>query len=252
LHSFYEYLALRTPEMLGVAQRVSAIPAKRTPPPETTFLVPDEIDMIFRKLPTEGRDALRDRALLLLLYNTGARVQEVAELRIANLDLGEHPRVRLHGKGDRWRACPLWNRTAHTLTDLLQSNGSTKLADRPVFASRQNQPLTRYGIYKIVRRHTSCLQSDGTRSKGKHVSPHVFRHTAAVHLLESGVEINVIRGWLGHTALDTTNRYAEITLRVKEDALRACEPPVTESSEALRRSPIWRDDENLLKWLNSL
>lgn len=251
LHTFFDYLALRSPEMLDVAERVSAIPVKRTPPPETTYLLPDEIETIFRNLPTEGVHALRDRALLLFLYNTGARVQEAADLSVGNLDLGEQPRVQLHGKGDRWRSCPLWKQTAELLTQLLRQERSAGVRRRPVFTSRQGRPLTRYGMYKIVRRHTSCLESDENAAERKRVSPHVFRHTAAVHLLESGVEVNVIRGWLGHASLDTTNRYAEITLRTKEAALRACEPPV-ESSDALPRKAIWRDDESLLQWLNSL
>jgi len=82
------------------------------------------------------------------------------------------------------------------------------------------------------------------------VSPHIFRHTTAVHLLEAGVEVNVIRGWLGHVSLDTTNRYAEINIRMKEAALRTCEPP--ESSEAFPRRAVWRNDDSLLKWLESL
>jgi site-specific recombinase XerD len=251
LRTFFEYLATRLPEMLIVAERVAAIPVKRSPLPETRFLLRDEIERLFRHLPMDGAHALRDRALLLFLYNTGARVQEVADLRVANLDLEEPPRVHLHGKGDRWRSCPLWKDTAQILRRLLAEQGSLGFPERPVFVSRQDRPLTRFGIYKIVRRHAHCLTSDRTKAGEWKISPHVFRHTTAVHLLESGVEVNVIRGWLGHATLDTTNRYAEITLKTKEAALRALEPP-TESSEAFPRRPIWRDDENLLKWLNSL
>jgi integrase/recombinase XerD len=251
LHTFFEYLATRIPEMLIVAERIAAIPVKRTSPPETNFLLRDEIDRLFRHLPVQGAHALRDRALLLFLYNTGARVQEVADLRVANLDLGDAPRVRLHGKGDRWRSCPLWEQTSKILRQLLAEQGVASHPQRPVFVSRQNQSLTRFGIYKIVRRHTKCLKSGESKSEERRISPHVFRHTTAIHLLESGVEVNVIRGWLGHATLETTNRYAEITLKMKEAALKACEPP-TEFSEAFPRKPAWRDDENLLRWLKSL
>ena len=239
------------PEMLIVAERIAAIPVKRTSPPETKFLLRDEIEMLFRHLPVDDTHALRDRALLLFLYNTGARVQEVADLRVTDLDLGNPPRVRLHGKGDRWRSCPLWEKTAQILRQLLAEQESSNLPQRSVFVSRQDQPLTRFGIYKIVRRHTGCLKSANSKGEERKISPHVFRHTTAVHLLESGVEVNVIRGWLGHSTLDTTNRYAEITLKMKEAALRACEPP-TDSPAAFPRKPVWRDDENLLKWLKSL
>ena len=115
-----------------------------------------------------------------------------------------------------------------------------------MFASR-GQPLTRSGIYKIVRRHAARLDDPRT---GRTVSPHTFRHTAAVHLLESGVEVNVIRGWLGHADLSTTNRYAEINTKAKQEALRALEPPGT--SAAPRAKPVWQSDETLLNWLASL
>jgi site-specific recombinase XerD len=115
-----------------------------------------------------------------------------------------------------------------------------------VFAAH-GLPLTRFGIYKIVRRHGAYLDD---LPSGRRVSPHTFRHTAAVHLLEAGVEINVIRGWLGHADLATTNRYAEINTKTKLAALRACEPPGT-SAES-RTNPIWRTDETLLNWLASL
>ncbi len=246
LHTLFEYIAGRSPEMLGVCQRVAAIPMKRVAPPETWFLERDEVEALLDRLPRDGRLALRDRALLLFLYNTGARVQEAADLRVEHLDLGEHPRVRLHGKGDKWRTCLLWLQTARLLDSLLRSPGPEPGPGDPVF-SAHGEPLTRFGIYKIVRRHAAGLDDPRT---GRRVSPHTFRHTAAVHLLEAGVEVNVIRGWLGHADLSTTNRYAEINTRTKEAALRATEPP--EASVGPRAKPVWRSDEALLEWLASL
>ena len=248
LHTFFEYLAGRVPELLEVAERVAAIPMKRVPPPGTRFLERDEIDTLFATLPARGAQALRDRALLLFLYNTGARVQEVADLRVGDLDLAPPTRVRLHGKGDKWRMCPLWADTAQHLLCLLDQR-ATRAPDTPVFVSRQGRALTRFGIYKLVRRHTRELET--TPARGRRISPHVFRHTTAVHLLEAGVEINVIRGWLGHVSLDTTNRYAEINTRAKEAALRVCEPPAG-ASAALPPKLVWRSDESLLAWLSSL
>lgn len=246
LHTLFDYIASREPEMLAVCQRVAAIPVKRAAPAETSFLERDEVEALLRSLPREGRLALRDRTLMLFLYNTGARVQEVADLRVEHLELGEQPLVRLHGKGDKWRTCPLWHQTAGLLAELLGSLEPAPTPDASVFSSR-GHALTRFGIYKIVRRHAALL--DDTRTNRK-VSPHIFRHTAAVHLLEAGVEINVIRGWLGHADLTTTNRYAEINTRAKIEALRATEPPG--SSAGPRGRPVWRSDESLLNWLASL
>jgi site-specific recombinase XerD len=246
VHSLFEYLASRDPELLAVCQQVAAIPMKRATPAETRFLEKEEVEDLLARLPARGRLALRDRALVLFLYNTGARVQEAADLRAGHLDLGEHPLVRLHGKGDKWRTCPLWRTTADLLGLLLQSCGQPATPGTPVFCAR-GQPLTRFGIYKIIRRHGARLDDPRT---GRRVSPHIFRHTAAVHLLEAGVEVNVIRGWLGHADLSTTNRYAEINTKTKEAALRACEPPG--NSAGSRATPIWRSDETLLNWLASL
>ena len=116
----------------------------------------------------------------------------------------------------------------------------------PVFAAH-GQPLTRYGIYKIIRRHAARFDDPRT---GRQISPHTFRHTAAVHLLEAGVEVNVIRGWLGHADLATTNRYAEINTKTKLAALQAAEPHDVPAGS--RANPIWRSDQSLLNWLASL
>ena len=188
LHTLFDYIVSREPEMLGVCQRVAAIPMKRAAPAETHYLERDEIQGLFRDLPHSGRLALRDRALLLFLYNTGARVQEVADLRVGNLDLGEGPLVRLHGKGDKWRTCPLWRQTAALLEKLIGSAEATPMSDEPVFRSTTGDALTRFGIYKIVRRHAGHFDDDRLQRR---VSPHLFRHTAAVHLLEAGVEAYV-------------------------------------------------------------
>lgn len=247
LHTLFDYIASREPEMLDVCQRVAAIPMKRAAPAETHFLERDETEALFHRLPRSGRLALRDRALLLFLYNTGARVQEVADLQVGQVELGEPALVRLHGKGDKWRTCPLWRQTAELLADLLASSGTPAVPEAPVFCSATGEALTRFGIYKIVRRHAGHLDNVGTNRR---VSPHIFRHTAAVHLLEAGVEVNVIRGWLGHADLTTTNRYAEINTKAKIEALRNTEPPGT--SAGPRPHPVWRTDESLLSWLSSL
>jgi integrase/recombinase XerD len=247
LHTLFDYIARREPELLGLCQQVAAIPCKRAAPTETHFLERDEMEALFRRLPRSGRFALRDRALLLFLYNTGARAQEVADLRMAHLELGDAARVRLHGKGDKWRTCPLWRQTSALLSELLDAPHCPKEHESPVFRSAAGDALTRFGIYKIVRRHTAHLDDERT---GRRASPHIFRHTAAVHLLEAGVDVNVIRGWLGHADLTTTNRYAEINTRAKIEALRHTEPP--DASAGCRHQPVWRTDQALLHWLSSL
>jgi len=249
LNTFFTYLALRVPEMLATCQQVAAIPVKRTPPPTTHYLEEAEITALLRLLPRHGRHAIRDRTLLLFLYNTGARVQEAADVRVEHLGLEPPAKVHLHGKGDKWRICPLWNETVKHLGQLLAERGPSVAPIEPVFCAHRNVALTRFGIYKIVRRHAAGW--DTTGAEPRRVTPHLFRHTAAVHLLESGVEVNVIRGWLGHVSLDTTNRYAELTLRAKAAALRACEPACAISAGG-RNNAVWKHDRALLDWLNAL
>jgi integrase/recombinase XerD len=249
LRTFYRYLAVHHPEILGEAERVEAIPTKRTSPPETIYLERDQIEALFKALPRQGSLALRDRALFMLLYNTGARVQDIADLRVGDVDLEPPLRARLHGKGDKWRKSPLWPETVELLKQLETVRSADKTV--PLLTSRQRRPLTRFGIYKIVKRHTGGLRPSTAQPKSRNVSPHVFRHSIAVRLLEEGVDVNVIRGWLGHANLDTTHRYAEITLRMKQDAVAACLPPV-ETSGACSPNSRWRKDEDLMKWLCSL
>ena len=235
--------------MLAEAQRVEAIPVKRTAPPQTDYLEREEIETLFKGLPRQGTLALRNRALFMLLYNTGARVQEIADLRVVDVDLDGPQRVRLHGKGDKWRSCPLWPETSALLKQLMTDRHGDESAT--LFTSRQRKPLTRFGIYKIVKRHTSGLRPHTSEKKRGGISPHVFRHSTAVGLLEQGVDVNVIRAWLGHVSLDTTNRYAEITLRGKMAAVATCLPPDT-TSESFHPNKGWHEDEQLLKWLGSL
>jgi len=230
LHSLFDHIASREPEMLRTCQQVAAIPMKRAAPAGTHFIERDEIEALFRGLPRTGRLALRDRALLLFLYNTGARVQEVADLRVENLELGDVALVRLHGKGDKWRTCPLWCQTAALLTELLDvSNGPTG-PEAPVFRSATGDALTRFGIYKIVRRHTGHLDD---RRTGRRASPHIFRHTAAVHLLEAGVEVidHAQRAWLWEGPAERAERVVKPPL----GATNSGPQPRSASSSAAER-----------------
>jgi integrase/recombinase XerD len=249
LHTFYEYVGRRMPEMLDVCGQVAAIPMKRSVLPETRFMAREEIQALFDQLPDRGRLALRDRTLFLFLYNTGARVAEVANLRVEQLVLTAPPQVRLLGKGGKWRTCPLWEQTASALQQLLAERGASD-PQAAVFTAVTGAPLTRFGIYKRVRRHAARTEKTPAASPARRITPHAFRHTAAVRMLEAGIEVNVIRGWLGHVSLDTTNRYAEITLRMKQEALKFCEPPT--SAAGKQRKPAWHDDRALMSWLASL
>lgn len=250
LRTFFAYLGGRVPELLVVAEQVARISTKRVAPPETHYLDRTEVEKLFAGLLSDTDAVARDRTLLLFLYNTGARVQEVADLRVCHLALDRQPWVRLHGKGDKWRTCPLWKETAAHLRRLVERPHGVAGPEEPVFCSSRGTALTRFGLYKIVRRHTVRFDA-APGQRGRRVTPHTFRHTAAVHLLEAGVDVNVIRGWLGHVSLETTNRYAEISLRTKATALDTTSSPVRAPNGGGRKQP-WHSDAALMAWLDAL
>ena len=178
IRTFFDYVGRRFPDRLAQAQKVTTIPRKRAQSPETVFLERDEIDRTLARLPAPS--GLRDRTLLLFLYNTGARVQEAAGLRANDVHFDPNPRVHLHGKGDKWRVCPLWTETAELLKQLL-SDLTGAAPDRPVFTSRRRTALTRFGIYKIVRRYTADIVKRGSDGQPRRVSPHTWRHASAYY-----------------------------------------------------------------------
>ena len=246
LHALFNYLAEEVPETRAEAQKVAAIPRKKSPPSGIPYLEREELEALFAELPTHARIAVRDRALLLFLYNTGARVQEAADLTVDNLFLQSPPHVQLHGKANKSRSYPLWPETAQLLQELLDGRTTG-----PVFTATNGHALTRFGIYKIVRRHTECLSVNKDGGPLRHISPRLMRHSIATHLLKAGVELNVASGRLGHVRLNTTSHYAGTSLRSKRMAPPSGDAPVSAAKEFPGKS-VWRDDKALLDWLASL
>jgi site-specific recombinase XerD len=214
VHSLAKFIGMRSPLHIAWATEIRSIPFKKTAKNLIGYLERAEMDALL-KAP-DRRTALgdRDHAVLLFLYNTGARADEAAGVLIGN-HLKGSPAVRILGKGNKWRLCPLWPATVTALSRLVTGRNETD----PVFLGRTNQRMTRFGIHRLVA-HYARLASNSTPSLClKPVSPHTIRHTTAVHLLRSGVDINTIRGWLGHVSLDTTHVYAEVDMEMKATAL---------------------------------
>ncbi|CCB86346.1 tyrosine-type recombinase/integrase [Parachlamydia acanthamoebae] len=188
----------------------------------------------------------RDYALLLFLFNTGTRADEAAQLKIKDLDIAYNAKknfsiVFIRGKGDKLRRCPLWHDTVNELTSLMDGRGPNE----HVFLNRRKEPITRFGIHTLVKRHVKTALIVPSLEK-KRISPHTIRHTTATHLLHAGVDINTIRAWLGHVSINTTNIYVEVDLEMKAKALACCEV----SSKKIKKH--WRDDKNLMDFLDSL
>lgn len=216
LKAFARYVASVAPEHLERCKTIREILPARTEHPEINYLEKDEVNLLIQAL--DAKTDRRDRALLLLLYNTGARVQEVVDLNVADFEDGPVPIIRLRGKGRKTRTCPLWSRTAAALRNWLAPRGNAK-PDTPLFLNACRRRLSRSGIAHILRDIGKRANLDPKHSRS--LSPHVLRHTTAMHLLTSGVDITTIAAWLGHSQLSTTHGYIEIDLRMKQAALTA-------------------------------
>jgi site-specific recombinase XerD len=245
IHSLFRFVARQVPELVDHAAQIHAIPLRRSAAPTVAYLEKPEIDALLAVPDRRRAQGQRDYALLLFLYNTGARATETAELAVGAVALDAPPSVRFLGKGRKTRTCPLWPHTTKTLRQLLGARLDGP-RDEPVFRNVRGEPVTRFGIHDLLARTVRKAAETTPSLRAKRVSPHTLRHTTAVHLLRAGVDVNTIRAWLGHVSLETTNRYAEVDLETKAKALETC--AVTNSD----RTPAWRKDKDLMAFLSSL
>jgi len=218
IRSFARFLALRDPESLAITTRVLAIPNKRMDKKLIGYLTREEVEALLAAPDRSCWGGRRDYALLLTLYNSGARVSEVTTLQRAQVGFGQPTYLQLKGKGRKERTVPLWPQTSQVLQAWFDELGDRgKLI---AFPSARGQQLSREGVdyilQKAIRKATSACASLSM----KRITPHVMRHTTALHLLQSGVDIAVIALWLGHESIETTHVYLEIDLAHKEQALQ--------------------------------
>lgn len=245
LRSFFAFVADQEPLALAHCTAVLRIPTKRGPHRTVGYLEREEVAAILAQPDRITLEGQRDHALLIFLYNTGARIQEALDLCPQDLRLEKPAQVRLRGKGRKERLCPLWPETATLLTALLRRQ--PREPTEPLFVNRYRQPLGASGVRFQLRRYIAAAARQAPTLATKTVTPHSFRHTAAVHLVAAGVDVTVIRSWLGHASLDTTNRYARANLETRREALERLAPPVDVSTP-----PVWKRDDSLLTWLETL
>lgn len=248
IHAFARFVAAQHPEHIEVCQRLLAVPLKRATLRVVEYLEADEIRAMLDSTDRATPQGRRDHALLVVMFNTGARVQEVLDLRPCDLQLVRPLQARLFGKGRKERICPLWPRTAEILKALLAEMGLDAAPSRPIFRNRRGEPLTRFGVRYLLRKSAALAQAAAPGLVRKRVHPHTIRHSSAVHLLQSGVDLISISHWLGHASVETTNRYAVVDLETKRAAL-AKAGPVGDDSPAL--AP-WRSNASILAWLEAL
>ena len=236
IKAFARYVASVAPEHLERCRRIRELAPARFEQPEVEYLEDEEMVRLVKAATGQ-----RDRALLLLMYNTGARVQEVVDLDVCDIRLDPVPIVTLEGKGRKQRTCPLWDRTVEALKQWLAQRGD---AGGPLFLNAQGRRLSRSGVAYILRKLSACAELSARHAR--RVTPHVIRHTTAMHLLHAEVDITTIAAWLGHSRLATTHGYVEIDLRMKQKALAATAATLPELTQG--KFP----EGDLLTWLAGL
>jgi site-specific recombinase XerD len=245
LRSFFAFVVDREPLAATQCAAVLCLPTKRSPRREVSDLDTAEVAAILAQPDRSTLEGQRDHALLACLYNTGARIQEAQDLCPQAIHFDAPAHARLVGKGQKERLCPLWLETADLLAALLRRQ--PRLPQELLFVNRYGQPLGAAGVRYKLQRYAQGAAQQVPSLATKRVTPHVFRHTTAVHLVAAGVDVTVIRSWLGHAHLDTTNRYAQATLETKRVALEQLAPNARSASP-----PRWQQDDALLTWLESL
>lgn len=220
LHTFARFLASESPEHLAEFQRVLGLPFKRGGRyASIEYLETVEVETLLRQIDRSTEVGRRDYALFALMLNTGARVQEVLDLKLSDVRTEPPYQVRLHGKGGKVRLCPIWASTAATLRALAQTTSTDATNDRAMFANRRGGKLTRFGVRYLLNKYIAAATATASTLQEKRIHPHSLRHTTAICLLKAGVDFATISQWLGHATLNTTMKYARADLDLKRQAL---------------------------------
>jgi len=246
IHALFRFVASRNPEQLDLAQKVIAVPFKRAPNRAIDYLEYEEIDSILKAIDRTTPQGTRDYALLATMFNTGGRVQEIVDLRVRDLQLIKPFQVRLFGKGKKERYCPLWPETAAVLRSFCKQRKIDLSPEAHLFVNHRDQQLSRFGVRHILSRCLDAASEAAPTLAKKRLHPHSMRHSTAVALLKSGVDLSTISHMLGHASPTTTNRYAKVDLEMKRKAIAKVKPVSKKS-----RTP-WAKDGTILDWLESL
>ncbi len=245
IRSLFAFIAREEPALMQQCQRIRAIPLKRTQHQTVDYLEEKEMQAILDAVDSNSRTGIRDRALLLLLYNTGARVSEIVELKLHGLRLDGAGQVHLLGKGKKHRSCPLWPETVTALQTYLEQRSPKEPGIEHLFLNANGAPITRFGIRYITNKYGVVARDQCPSIKTKTVNPHTIRHTTAMHLLRSGNDVNMVSYWLGHADINTTHTYLEIDMEMKRQMLEKAGAP------AIKKKKLWHKPD-ILQWLNNL
>lgn len=248
-HSFCQYLQMEFPDYIHQAQQILSIPMKRTKKVSVDYITLDAMKFLLGKPDKMTKEGRKDMVLLSLLYDSGARVQELADLKVGDVRTVSPPTVKLTGKGNKSRIVPLMKPMSELLKQYLRENNLREpyAFDYPLFSNRSKGKLTRAGIAYIVKKYADEAIQEAPELFPDKLSPHCFRHSKAMHLLQSGVNLVYIRDFLGHVDIQTTEIYARIDSEMKRKALEKSGNKVVSS-----KLPEWQNNAGLINWLKSL
>jgi site-specific recombinase XerD len=248
LHSFFRYVQFHHPDHLFEYQRILSIKVKKHKKENINYLSIDGIRLFLNQPDMTSKKGRRDAALLSLMYDTGARVQEMVDLTVQDVHTEPPYSIRISGKGQKVRIVPLLEGQMKLLLLYLKENGLMKNECRPypLFFNNRKEKLTRGGISHIVLKYANAARKQHSTLIPLIISCHSLRHSKAMHLLQAGVNLVYIRDILGHVSIQTTEIYARIDSKQKRDAIEKAYIAVSPDV-----NPIWERDENLLQWLKS-
>jgi site-specific recombinase XerD len=236
MKSFFHFLARNVPELMHHNERIQAINLKscdQLPPPSLTV---QEVDAILASPDVTNLLGARDRALLQLMYNTGARVQELADLTLPDLNFESLATVTVTGKGRKIRVIPLWRETVEYLQHYLVVRKQAGIESDHLFLNTKGEPMTRFGMSRRLAKHVEAASARCPSLRRQRITPHVIRHSTALHLIEAGNDIGIVKDWLGHADMQTTSQYVEVSLERKRKALDKLPPP---EGDTPAETPKW-------------
>jgi integrase/recombinase XerD len=251
LHGFIRYIQSRSPENLFEFTRILATSAKRTAKTIVSYLTEQELEILFLQPNIRTKQGRRDLVLLVLLYDTAARVQELVDIRVKDVRLVSPSIITLHGKGDKYRQVPIMNKTKNLLERYLEDHGKYNWGiahgDAPLFFNQQHQKLSRWGVSYTLNKYVKLARNDNRFNVNFPVTPHVIRHAKAMGMVKADIPLLYIRDFLGHSHVSTTEVYARADNEKKRIALES-----TYSNQFPDNFPKWEDDNDLMKWLKHL
>lgn len=251
IHAFFRYVQKENPDNLFEFHRILTIPLKRKPKPSVSYLTEDELKILFKQPDTNSKQGRRDLVLLVLMYDSAARVSEIIDLKVSDIRLSSPAVVALHGKGGKTRHVPIIGKTKDHLAAYLEEHKKyhwgIAAQDAPVFFNQQHKKLSRWGVSHILNKYVQMAKNDTKFNIGFAVTPHVMRHSKAMLLLQAGINLIYIRDFLGHCNVVTTEIYARADTEMKRKAIESVYMDLSPVD-----IPNWEENEDLMYWLQNL